>query len=76
MESGNRRLSAGELARLAEIYDVNVARLLGKAPETFDAQDPGLSRTELSKLKPHDLERLLKLLAAMRSDSSANGGNR
>ncbi|WP_246732556.1 helix-turn-helix domain-containing protein [Bradyrhizobium yuanmingense] len=43
MESGNRRRSAGELARLAEIYDVNVARLLGKAPETFDAQDPGLS---------------------------------
>ncbi|WP_193760784.1 hypothetical protein [Bradyrhizobium yuanmingense] len=36
-------VSAGELARLAETYDVHVARLLGKAPETFDAQDPGLS---------------------------------
>jgi transcriptional regulator with XRE-family HTH domain len=78
MESGNRRVSADELARLAEIYDVNVAWLLGDAPETLDAQDPRLelAARELSKLKPDDLERLLKLLAAMRSDSTANGGNR
>ena len=78
MEAGNLRVSADELARLAETYDVSVAWLLGEAPETLDAQDPRLelAARELSKLKPDDLERLLKLLAAMRSDSTANGGNR
>lgn len=78
MEAGNRRVSADELARLAEIYDVSVAWLLGEAPEILDAQDPRLelAARELSKLKPDDLERLLKLLAAMRSDSTANGGDR
>jgi transcriptional regulator with XRE-family HTH domain len=80
MEAGNRRVSADELARLAEIYDVNVAWLLGEAPETLDSQDPRLelAARELTKLKPDDLDRLLKLLAAMRSDSTPNaeGGDR
>ncbi|MDE0212310.1 MAG: helix-turn-helix transcriptional regulator [Boseongicola sp.] len=78
MEAGKRRVSADELARLAEIYDVNVAWLLGEAPETLDAQDPRLelAARELVKLKPDDLEHLLRLLAALRSDSTATGGNR
>jgi transcriptional regulator with XRE-family HTH domain len=78
MEAGNRRVSADELVRLAEIYDVNVAWLLGEAPDSLDAQDPRLelAARELSKLKADDLERLLKLLAAMRSDSMPNGGGR
>ena len=75
IEAGNRRVSADELARLAQIYDVNVAWLLGEATETLDAQDPRLelAARELAKLQPDDLERLLKLLAAMRSDSNATG---
>jgi len=80
MEAGNRRVSADELARLAEIYDVSVAWLIGEAPETIDAQDPRLelAARELTKLKPDDLDRLLKLLAAMRSDSTPapEGGDR
>jgi transcriptional regulator with XRE-family HTH domain len=78
IEAGNRRVSADELARLAEIYDVSVVWLLGDAPETIDAQDPRLelAARELSKLKPEDLERLLKLLAAMRDESKPNGGGR
>jgi transcriptional regulator with XRE-family HTH domain len=78
MEAGSRRTSADELARLAEIYDVSVAWLLSEASETLDTQDPRLelAARELSKLKPDDLERLLKLLAAMRSGSTANGGDR
>lgn len=76
IEAGNRRVSADELARLAEIYDVGVAWLLGEAPDTLDAQDPRLelAARELTKLKPDDLDRLLKLLAAMRSDSTPSGG--
>jgi len=69
-------ISADELARLAEIYDVGVAWLLGEAPDTLDAQDPRLelAARELTKLKPDDLDRLLKLLAAMRNDSTPNAG--
>jgi transcriptional regulator with XRE-family HTH domain len=80
IETGNRRVSADELARLAEIYDVGVSWLLGEAPDTLDGQDPRLelAARELTKLKPDDLDRLLKLLAAMRSDSTSNteGGDR
>ena len=80
MEAGNRRVSAEELVRLAEIYDVNVAWLIGEAPESLGAQDPRLelAARELTKLKPDDLDRLLKLLAAMRSDSTPDteGGDR
>lgn len=78
MEAGNRRVSADELAQLAAIYDVSVAWLLGETPEALDAQDPRLelAARELTKLRPDDLERLLKLLAAMRSDSPANGDDR
>jgi transcriptional regulator with XRE-family HTH domain len=80
VEAGNRRVSADELAHLAAIYDVSVAWLVGDAPETMDAQDPRLelAARELTKLKPDDLNRLLKLLAAMRSDPTPNadGGDR
>ena len=71
IESGSRRVSATELARLAEIYDVDVVWLLGEGPMTLDPHDPRLelAARELAKLKPDDLSRLLKLLAAMRGDS-------
>lgn len=69
MESGNRRVSADELIRLAEIYDVDAAWLLGETPEAVDYRDSRfqLAARELTKLKPDDLDRLLKLLAVMRS---------
>ena len=75
MEAGNRRVAADELAHLAEIYDVNVAWLLGETPDTLDPKDPRLelAARELNKLKPDDLNRLLRLLAAMRGDSSPSG---
>lgn len=80
IEAGNRRVSAQELARLAEIYDVSVDWLLGETPDALDAQDPRLelAARELTKLKPDDLDRLLKLLAAMRGDTAPNteGGDR
>ena len=80
IEAGNRRVSADELTRFSEIYDVSVAWLLGDAPNKLDGADPRLelAARELAKLKPDDLDRLLKLLAAMRKDTrpSANGGKR
>jgi transcriptional regulator with XRE-family HTH domain len=76
MEAANRRVSADELARLAEIYDVSVAWLLGEAQETVDTQEPRieLAARELSKLKPKDLDRLLRLLAVMRTNSTPSRG--
>lgn len=78
IESGNRRVSADELSRLANLYDISVSWVLGQSPDTVDAKDPRLelAARELSKLKPDDLERLLKLLAAMRSDSAIEEGDR
>lgn len=70
IEAGNRRVSAEELARMAELFDVSVAWLVGKASESIESDDPRveLAARELNRLKPDDLERLLKLLAAIRTE--------
>jgi transcriptional regulator with XRE-family HTH domain len=68
IEAGNRRVTAVELAKLAEIFDVSVAWLLGGVPDDLHGDDPRiqLAARELSKLKPEDLDRLLRLLTKMR----------
>lgn len=78
MEAGNRRASADELARIAKIYDVSVAWLAGEATESFDQGDPRLelAARELSRLKPDDLDRLLKLLSAMRDNGATDSDSR
>lgn len=70
MEAGNRRVSAEELARLADLYDTKVTWLLGEAPDIASTDDPKLqlAARELGKLKPDDLDRLLKLIAALKTD--------
>jgi transcriptional regulator with XRE-family HTH domain len=70
MEAGNRSVSAEELAHLAEIFDVDLGWLGGEGVEKVDIHDTRvqLAARELEKLKPEDLERLLKILAAMRDD--------
>lgn len=69
MEAGNRRITAEELAKLAHLYDVKIAWLLGEAPDRVEHDDPRLqlAARELGKLKPDDLERLLKLIAALKT---------
>ena len=71
MEAGNRKVSADEVAMLSEIYDVSVAWLLGDTSDVLDPVDPRLelAARELAKLKSDDLERLVTLLSAMRSES-------
>lgn len=68
MEAGNRAVAAEELAKLAEIFDVSVAWLLGEGTARLDAHDDRLqlAARELQKLKPKDLDRLLSILASMR----------
>jgi transcriptional regulator with XRE-family HTH domain len=68
MEAGNRTISAEELSKLAEIFDVSVLWLLGEGVNRLDKHDDRLqlAARELKKLKGKDLERLLTLLASMR----------
>ena len=70
MEAGNRRVSAEELGKLANLYDTKLTWLLGEAPDHVSTDDPKLqlAARELGKLKPDDLDRLLKLIAALKMD--------
>ena len=80
IEAGNRRVSADELTTLAGLLDVTVSWLIGDAPETVETNDPRiqLAARELNKLKPEDLDRLLRLLASMRDtdDTPRRGGKK
>jgi transcriptional regulator with XRE-family HTH domain len=71
IEAGNRRVSADELARFAELFDVSAAYLLGETPDTLAPDDPKLqlAARELAKLSPDALEGLLRALAAVRTDN-------
>lgn len=72
MESGNRAVAAEEIAKLAEIFEVSAAWLLGEGSAQLDAHDDRLqlAARELQKLKKNDLDRLLSILASMRGQES------
>ena len=69
VEAGNRRVSAEELTRFAEIYEVSVGYLTGNAPDSLGLDDPHLEMAarELQKLSPESLDKLLRALAALRT---------
>ena len=68
IEAGNRNVDREELARFAAVYDVDLAWLSGVGPEKLDPQDERiqLAFRELQKIKPEDLDRLMRALAALR----------
>jgi transcriptional regulator with XRE-family HTH domain len=68
IEAGNRSVSAEELVRLADVFAVDVAWLGGEGADAVDSHDNKLqlAARELQKLKPEDLERLLKIIASIR----------
>src|ERR1700730_14850603 len=72
IEAGNRRVSAEEVSKFAEVYDVSVAFLTGDAPETIAINDPKLqlAARALQKLKPQQVEQLLRVLATLRDDKT------
>lgn len=74
IEAGNRKVSAEELSRLAKLYEVSVAFLTGDSPETLATHDPKLqlAARELQKLKPQEVEKLLRILSAMRGGDPKN----
>jgi transcriptional regulator with XRE-family HTH domain len=68
IEAGNRNVTAPELARFAELYDVDLAWLSGAGADQLDPQDERLQLAfrELKKIKPEDLDKLMRALAALR----------
>jgi transcriptional regulator with XRE-family HTH domain len=68
IEAGNRNVTATELARFAELYDVDFAWLSGSGPDQLAPDDDRLQLAfrELKKIKPEDLDRLMRALAALR----------
>ncbi len=67
MEAGNRAVTAEEISKLAEIFEVEVVWLLGGGSGQLEAHDDRLqlAARELQKLKTEDLSRLLSILASM-----------
>jgi transcriptional regulator with XRE-family HTH domain len=68
IEAGNRNVTVAELARFAELYDVDLGWLSGIGPDQLAPNDERLQLAfrELKKIKPEDLDRLMRALAALR----------
>ena len=73
IEAGRRRVSAEELATLAEMYGVNIPWIVGEEDEdsSLAADRVKLAARELSKLREEDLERVLQLVQALRASRGA-----
>lgn len=68
MEAGRRRVSGEELAKLAEVYSVDMNWLMhaeATGDSTMDDRAQ-LAAREFAKLRPEDLDRVLDLLKAIR----------
>ncbi len=68
-EAGRRNISAEELARLARVFGVSTEWLTcNDDPDaSLRTAKASLAARELRKLKPADLDRLLRLLSTMRT---------
>jgi transcriptional regulator with XRE-family HTH domain len=73
-EAGRRRVPVEELSELAKIYGVSVNWLAGFGEDKLELGNGKveLASRELGKLKSEDLDRVLHLLAALRSKSTTN----
>jgi transcriptional regulator with XRE-family HTH domain len=69
VEAGRRKVSAEELAKLAQIYGVSATWLTGEEGSATTETDirTEVAARELAKLKPEDLDRVLQLLATLRT---------
>ena len=67
IEAGRRRVTAEEMAEFARIYDVSISWLMGSDNDDVIGDDRvRLAARELAKLKPADLDRIMRLLATIR----------
>lgn len=67
IEAGRRRVTVEELASFADTYEVSVGWLTGSDdPDEEFGDRVKLAARELAKLKPEDLDKILRLLSTMR----------
>jgi transcriptional regulator with XRE-family HTH domain len=65
IEAGRRKVSAEELAELAQLYKVSMSWLVKNEPEVADPAVE-LAARELAKLRTEDLDLVLQLLRSLR----------
>lgn len=70
IEAGNRRVSADELKTLCDTYEISIDWVIGNKPEKVSADDDRLqlAARELAKLQPDEVDKLLRLFSALKSD--------
>ena len=67
IEAGRRRITADELTTFSRIYEVSVSWLMTGDDANDEIDDRvKLAARELAKLKPADLDKVLRVLATMR----------
>jgi transcriptional regulator with XRE-family HTH domain len=72
IEAGRRSVSADELTQLSDLYGVNISWLSCKDEQSPDPyQDQlQLAARELKKLKPDDMESVIKFLRSLKKDEA------
>ena len=69
LEAGKRNVRADEIASLSRMYDVREEWIVSGTSTDDVRGDPrfAIAARELSKLKPEDLESILRLLSALKA---------
>ena len=73
IEAGRRRVSAEEVIRFAEVYNVDAKWIMeGSSSCVEDSDKIVLAARQLSKLKDKDLDRLMKLITMLRGSGGGD----
>lgn len=72
IEAGRRRVSADELASLAELYGVSVSWIVEEEENPLSNARATLAARELGKLSDSDLDRLLELIRSFRTSEGTD----
>ena len=72
IEAGRRRVQAEELNDLAGIYGVSLTWIMGETSIDEIGGKALLAARELEKLKGEDLDRLLRVIVALKSSESGS----
>lgn len=68
IEAGRRKVSAGELSKMADLFSVSTEWLLGRDDSAGMSQDLLLAARHLEKLSADDLGRVLELLRKVKGN--------
>ena len=69
IEAGRRKISAEELSKIADIYEVSINWISSTQEDNKIADRVKLAARDLSKLKEEDLDKILRLLSSIKKSS-------